>query len=306
MDLSIVILSYNTKTVLKDCIDSILKNSLGLSYEIIVVDNASKDGSVAMLSSFVRKEKRVRFILNKVNVGFAAGNNQGISVAKGKVVLLLNSDTLVNDNCLGEMVSWLERHKDVGAMSPALKNKDASFQGTGGYFPTLVRVFLWMFFLDDIPFMDFFIKPYHPMHAQSPFYKGTRNYLHASEIDWITGAFMMIRKEALEEVGGLDEDYFMYVEDTDLCFRIKKAGWRIWYKPQWNIVHLGGASSTSEFPIISEFKGLRLFYKKNMPSWQYPVVIFFLKCGALLRIILFGLFKGKDSAKTYAKALTLN
>ncbi len=94
----------------------------------------------------------------------------------------------------------------------------------------------------------------------------------------------------------------MYTEEVDLCWRIKKRGWQVWFLPKWNIIHLGGASSTSEFPILSEYKGIKLFYRKNKPGWQMPLVRLFLKGGAALRIPFFGLIKGKEAAKTYAKA----
>ena len=97
----------------------------------------------------------------------------------------------------------------------------------------------------------------------------------------------------------------MYSEEVDLFFRMKKNGWQIWYLPNWSIIHLGGASSTTEFPILSEFKGIKIFYKKNMPPWQYPLLRFLLKCGASFRVILFGILKGKDAAKTYVKAFQI-
>ncbi|KKQ52588.1 hypothetical protein A2865_03650 [Candidatus Woesebacteria bacterium RIFCSPHIGHO2_01_FULL_39_17] len=309
-DLSIIILNYKTKKLTLDCINSVVKNSKGISLEIIVIDNASNDGSVeALRRSIKRLSSQVgimaKLIVNKENLGFAKANNQGMGIAGGNYILLLNSDTLVHDNVLGEMLEWMRKHPKVGAATCALRNKDGSLQGTGGYFPTLLRVFSWMFFLDDIPILDKIIKPFHPMHGQSPFYKGTKYYLTRKEIDWITGAFMLIRKKALKDVGAFDEDYFMYSEDTDLCYRIKNAGWEIWYLPDWGITHLGGASSTSMYPILSEYEGVKLFYKKNVPFWQFPVLRVFLKSGALLRMFILGIIKDGEVIKTYAKAFKI-
>jgi GT2 family glycosyltransferase len=203
------------------------------------------------------------------------------------------------------MLGYMEKNPKAGIVSCALKGKDGKFQATGGYFPSLLRVASWMFFLDDIPILDKLIKPFHPMHEKSFFYKGEGFFKKESPRDWVTGAFFLMRRKVLDEVGVLDEDYFMYTEEVDLCFRAKKAGWEVWYLPRWSIVHLGGASSVSEFPIVSEYKGVKTFYKKHMPPWQTPILRILLKKGALLRMILFGLLKGGQWAKIYAKAFRL-
>jgi hypothetical protein len=114
---------------------------------------------------------------------------------------------------------------------------------------------------------------------------------------------MLTRASVVKKVGGFDEDFFMYTEDTDLCFRIKREGYRIVYTPKWSITHLGGSSSVKEYPLLSEFEGVKLFYKKHMPTWQYPVLRVLLKVGSVLRIFIFGLIKGKEGARVYAKAL---
>jgi GT2 family glycosyltransferase len=256
---------------------------------------------VELLRSLARKYP-IRIIANKNNAGFGIANNQGAKIAKGKYLLFLNSDTLLKKNVLGEMVLWTNKNPKVGVSTCALRNLDGSLQGTGGYFPNLFKVFAWMFFLEDIPFVDRLIKPFHPMHPQSPLYKGEGFFKKAHQRDWVTGAFLLTRKDIFDEAGGFDEDYFMYTEEVDLCWRIKKKGWQVWFLPKWNIVHLGGASSTSEFPILSEYKGVKLFYKKNKPAWQMPLVRLFLKGGAALRIPIYGLIKGKEAAITYAKA----
>ena len=301
IDLSIVIVNFNTKELLKDCIESIIAKTKDLKYEVIVVDNASEDGSVELVRKFISKYP-VKLIANKKNLGFGKANNQGIKKAKGKYILLLNSDTLIKDNLLGEMVSWIDSHPAAGVTTCALKNKDGSLQGTGGYFPHLFKVFAWMFFLEDIPLLDRLIKPFHPMHSQSPIYKGEGFFKKPHQRDWITGAFFLARKEAIDKAGVFDEDYFMYTEEVDLCWRIKKKGWQVWYLPQWSIIHYGGASSTSEFALLSEYKGIKIFYGKHKPDWQMPFLRLFLKGGALLRIVLFGLLKGGKTAKIYAKA----
>ena len=303
-DLSIIIVNYNTIKITLDCLKSIIKSTKGLNYEIILVDNASSDGSVDAIENFAKGKKnlKLKLVKSKKNLGFGKGNNLGIKFSKGRFILLLNTDTIVKGNIFSEMMNWMERHKEVGMSTCALKSLDGSIQETGGYFPNLLRVASWMFFLDDLPFVDRIIKPFHPMHAFSPFYKNTSIFQKKREMDWLTGAYMLIKREVIDEVGVFDKDYFMYTEDVDLCYRIKKAGWKIVYLPRWNILHLGGASSTKEFPIIKEYEGIITLYKNNMPKWQLPIVRVLLKMGAVIRIIVLGAFKGPEVIKIYAKA----
>ncbi len=296
-DLSIVILNYNTKELLLNCVKSIIKNTKGINYEIVVVDNNSSDGSPAAVSKL-----KVKLIRNKENLGFTKGNNQGMKVAKGEYVLFLNSDTLISDNVLGEMVGYLNKNLQVGIATCALRNKDGTLQGTGGYFPTLIRVFSWMT-IQDFPFVDLVIKPFHPMHSKS-FAKGDSFYKKEQDLDWVTGAFLMTRQQVIRDTGGFDEDFFMYGEDVDLCFRAKEKGWKVKYLPQFAITHYGGASSTAEFPLLSEYKSIKIFYKKHYPSWQYPILRLFLKIGSVGRMLVLGIVEGGESARIYAKAFS--
>ena len=306
MDISIIIVSYNTKKLLRDCIISIIKNTKKIDYEIIVIDNASTDGSVETIKK-LRKANSInlKIIENKTNLGFGVANNLGMKRAKGKFILFLNSDTIIHDNLIREMVSWMDKKKHIGIASCALKNSNGTYQGTGGSFPDLLRVFSWMFFIEDIPGIDRLIKPFHPMHPNSPIYKGDAYFKSEHETDWVTGAFFLIRKKVVEDVGYFDKDYFMYVEELDYCYRVKKGGWKVFYNPKWSITHYGGASSTDKSPIISEYKGVKTFYRKHMPEWQFPLLRIFLKGGALLRIAILGLLKGRSVAKTYVKAFQI-
>lgn len=290
-DLSIVVINYNTKELTLSCIESIKKHTKGIKYEIILIDNASSEEIYS---------KDAKIIRNKENLGFTGANNQGMKMAHGRYLLLLNSDTLIHDGVLSEMVSWMDDNPEIGISTCMLKNKDGSIQGTGGYFPTLLRVFSWMT-IQDLPYIDSIIKPFHPAKEKS-FSKNDEFYKRTREIDWVTGAFMLIRREVINDIHYLDEDYFMYTEDTDFCFRAKEKGWRVVYNPKWSITHFGGASSIKEFPILSEYKNIKLFYKKHYPAWEYPILRFFLKVGALGRMVVLGTMKGKENAKIYAKA----
>ncbi len=277
LDLSVIIINYNTARLTSDCVNSVRKFTRNIKFEIIVIDNAS--------SEKFPESKNYKLIKSKTNSGFTGGNNLGMKAAKGKYILLLNSDTLISDNVLGEMVMWMNENPKIGIASCALRNKNGSLQATGGYFPTLLRVFSWMM-IQDLPFVDNFVKPFHPKIGL---------YKKEKELDWVTGAFLMTRREVIEKVGYLDNEYFMYTEDTDFCFRVKNAGWKIVYNPKWSIAHFGGASSVKEFPLLSEFRGVKLFYKKHYPGWQYPILKIFLKLGSLWRIIFI-------SPRIYAKA----
>lgn len=308
MDISIIILNFNTPDMTIDCIKSVIKNTKRVKYEIILIDNGSIDDSVIKISNLKSQISNLKIITNKKNLGFAEGNNIGIKSAKGRYVLLLNSDTLISSNVIGEMVAWLDTDNEIGIASCSLKNADGTEQGTGGNFPNLLRVFAWMTFLEDIPYLDKLIKPFHPYHSKSPLYKGDTFYKFSQNLDWVTGAFFMIRRNVMDDIGVFDKEYFMYTEEVDFCYRAKQKGWLVKYDPRWSIIHFGGASSQKDnnrinsFSILAEFRGIKLFYKKHMPSWQYPLVRLLLKFGSLLRIVVFGLVKGNHFSKVYAES----
>ena len=134
------------------------------------------------------------------------------------------------------------------------------------------------------------------------YHTGEDFYRFEKELDWVTGAFFLIRKKVIDDIGYFDEDYFMYTEEVDFCFRAKQSGWKVYYLPKWFITHIGGASGKAWSYVIAEFEGVKLFYKKHYPAWQYPILRLFLKIGALGRIIVFGVLKGKEAALSYAKA----
>jgi len=302
IDLSIVIVNYKAKDYLEKCLRSVLNSSKGIKYEVFVVENDSRDGSYEMVKE---KFPEVKLIAGP-NIGFGLGNNLAMRKAGGRYVLLLNPDTeVIEKDLFCGMTDWMDKHPKVGVSSCALLNTDRSIQGTGGYFPTLLRVTAWMLFLDDIPFLDRLIKPYHPMHPWSFLYSGEALFLKSHQQDWLTGAFYLIRGRVLKEVGYFDEDYFAYVEEVEYSKRIKDAGWEIWYLPKWKILHHGQASSSSEYAMTSEYKGLKIYFQKHEPAWKMPVLRLMLKTGAFLRIILFGIIKGSKTAKTYAKAFQI-
>ena len=302
IDLSIVLIS-SKKDYLFDCLRSVRKNSAGLTTEIILVDNASPD----KIGEDAKKAfPEIKVIRRDENGGFGENNNLGMKVATGRYVLLLNDDTkVISKNIFKEMVQWMDEHPGVGLSSCALVNPDkVTFQGSGGSFPTLFKVFAWMTFLDDIPGVDSLIKPYHPLHGWSPFYKGESYFKSPHKQDWVTGAFFLMRKSAMDAVGIFDEDFFLYVEEVELSYRFVKAGWEVWYLPKWKLMHYGSVTIGSERAMVYELQNIKLFYKKHYPKWQIPILTLILKFGSLLRIVLFGILKGPGIAKIYAKAFS--
>lgn len=206
LDLSIIIISFNTKDLLKNCIESIKANTKKIKYEMIIVDNASIDSSSTMLRKLFKSDSDIKLIQNSKNLGFARANNQAMKISKGKYMLLLNSDTLVNSNVLEDIIKWMDEHKKVGISTCSLVNPNGTTQGTGGYFPTLIRTFSWMT-IQDIPFVDKLIKPFHPLRQKS-IVKGEGFYKKSRELDWVTGAFFLMRRKVYKQVGLFDTNFF--------------------------------------------------------------------------------------------------
>lgn len=304
LKVSVIIVNYKTPDLTIAAIKTLQQHTPWLTQEgeIILVDNASEDGSV---ERFKQELTGVRLLESKTNTGFAGGNNYGMREAQGKYILLLNSDTVSIEDSIKPMFEWMEEHPAVGVASIQLLYEDQSLQETGGYFPTLPRVFAWMFFLDDVPFFNKFFKSFHP---DSRSYNSEKKfYTKEHEMDWLTGAYFFIRKELLKQVGYFDEAMFMYAEEMEYCYRIKQAGFRCYYIPLAKIVHLRGKSSPNlRSPLLGEYKNIMYFYKKHMSAMQVATARILLKAGAILRVILFGWVLGrKELAAIYAEAYKL-
>ncbi|MFJ8457695.1 glycosyltransferase family 2 protein [Lysinibacillus xylanilyticus] len=257
MDLSVVIVNYNTKKLTIDCIQSVLKSKSNFQYDIFVVDNASSDGSVEQIKS---KFPHVHVISNKENVGFSKANNQAIKACSSRYVLLLNSDTIVNENTLDEMICYMDEETNVGAVGCEVNLPDGTLdKACHRGFPTPEASLYYMIGL---------AKKFPNSSKYNSYHKSYMNMHEVHDIDCLVGAFMMVRREAFEQVGLLDEEFFMYGEDIDWCYRIKEAGWRIVYNPTVSIVHYKGASSRRKpFKIVYEFhRAMYLFHKKHFKT----------------------------------------
>ncbi len=229
-DLSILIVNWNVRALLHDCLTSIDQNRGGLRLEVIVVDSGSVDESAAMVSA---EFPWVRLIACQENVGFARGNNLAIAQANGRYILLLNPDTVVLQDALATMVTYLENQPDVGIVGAQLLNSDGTIQSSRRRFPTLATAF----------FESTWLEPVAPAWLLERYYVADMPPDQTAEADWLVGACLMTRRAVLAQVGGLDEAYFMYSEELDWCRRIKDAGWRIVYLPAAQIIHYVGKSS---------------------------------------------------------------
>jgi GT2 family glycosyltransferase len=285
VDLSIVIVNYNTKELLKQTIESIIKTSSGFDYEIIVVDNSSRDNSVEM----VRENfESVILIANSSNLGYAKANNMGINKAAGRYVLLLNSDTIVLEDCLQACVKYMDNNKNIGALGckVVLRNGELDHACKRG-FPTPEASLYYLLKLDKL----------FPNSKRFGQYDLT--YLpqdEINEVDVLIGAFMMVRKQTIDEIGLLDEDFFMYGEDIDWCYRIKAAGFINVYYPKQKIIHYKGASSRKRrFMTIYEFhRAMLLFYNKHYLHKYNFLVTLTVYAGVALKLgfsIFINLFK---------------
>lgn len=293
-ELSIILVSYNTKTLTIKCLESIFEHTRELKFEIIVVDNASTDSSLSALRRF-RRQQPIRLLPLRKNIGFGRGNNRGAKIARGKYLLFLNTDTFLTTNALKTAVEEAKKIKDLGAYSCQLLNADGTIQPTGGYFPNLWRIFTWQLFLDDLPLVGQLFKPVHP---KPDWYRRYR------EPDWITGAFMLIPKKLYDQVGGFDEDIFMYVEDTDLCYRLKRLGFKVIYSPTASIVHLGGASGKGGGNLVYEARQTIYFVKKHWGRLFALKADILIRSGALLRWVIFGIIGGNETkAAAYRQIL---
>jgi GT2 family glycosyltransferase len=253
-DLTIIIVNWNVKELLRDCLKSVYGQAKTISLEVLVVDNASSDGSIEM----VEKEfPQVKLFKNKENVGFAKANNQAIRQSRGKYVLLLNPDTIVLDKAAVKLVQFMDEHIDIGAAGPKIIGSDNNVQlSCGMHFPTPWTE-LWTFTRLS------YIFPKSKIFGRCLMSYWPHN--DTREVDVVSGACMMVRREAIEEVGLLDEHFFLIAEETDWCYRMKKAGWKVYLYVNAEIVHFVGQSMQRSLinTNLEGYKSMYLFYRKH-------------------------------------------
>jgi len=293
MKLSIIILSYNTKDLTLDCIKSVIqeyeKELQKGEFEIILVDNASTDDSVRAISNFqfpISNKNALKIIQNKENLGFSKGNNVGVKNAAGQFILFLNSDTEVKDKGLLKMVEFLEQNKHISILGGKLENANGSPQASAGKFYSIFNLFLLLMGGERLGFL-----------RSSP--------ARISKVDWVSGACMMTVRETFEKIGGFEEKLFMYMEDQELCFRAKKAGYKTYYYPFLSLLHKERGSSNRTFAIIHIYEGILYFYSKHLPKWQYRLAKSLLFTKAFLVKNLGRIIGNKYYINTYGQALEL-
>lgn len=296
MDLSIIIISFNTNELIRSCLKSVYSDlgQSSLKAEVVVVDNASSDDSVQT----IRKEfPNVHLILNKENVGFGRANNQAVALAKGKLLLFLNSDTTIRKGTLSKMNLFFDQNVQVGIASCQLRNADGTIQPQGGWLPRLSTVAIWAWFLDDLPVLKQ-ILPSYQLRRLSLFTGFPKS------IGWVGGTAMWVRRRAWTQLGEFDEQMFMYGEDVELCYRARALKWEVMINPHAQIVHIGGASSASPRWITGEVDGLIHIFKTHKPRWEMPILRIILLSGMLFRWFIFGILGRNETLRAgYAAAL---
>lgn len=273
MGISVIIVSWNVGELLRRCLASIYTSRAAtptLELEVLVVDNASTDGTVAMVRS---EFPEVRLVVNSTNLGFAAANNQGMRLAEGNYVMLLNPDTEVRGDAIGRMASYLDERPRVGMVGPKLLNSDGTIQSSRRRFPTLATAFVESTVLQRY-------VPKSPVLRRYYFLDRPDN--STQEVDWLVGACLMVRREVIQQVGMLDESFFMYSEELDWCYRIGKAGWSIVYLPQAEVVHHYGQSSEKDLP--------HRHIHFNMSKYRFFRKHYGVLCAELLRVFILGTY----------------
>jgi GT2 family glycosyltransferase len=245
MDMSIVLVCWNNIDYLDPCLESLYESNLESSFDVVVVDNGSTDGSQEMLRE---KYPDVKIIQNEGNVGLGKASNQGIEATNGEFILLLNNDTIVNKKALDGMVNLMREKSDAGAVGIKLLNEDDSFQSGFGGFSSL-----WEEFLIAIQIGER-IWPGYPLHGDSD---------TIQQVGWMSSACLLVRRETLNQIGLLNEYYFIYGDETDIQYRMQEAGWKAYYIPDATIIHFGGRSMNRWKRRRMVYRGKMLFYRNN-------------------------------------------
>ena len=293
IDLSVIILTHNTRDLVRTALQSIYERTREIQYEVIVVDNASTDGTPEMMES---EFPDTRYLYNRQNIGFTKGNNQGIRISSGRYILLLNSDTEIINGALDKMVKFMDERPDCGVMGCKLLNPDGSIQYSCRRFPS---------------YQTALFNRYSILTRLFPRNRFSQSYLMSSinheeirEVDWVSGAALLARRRAFQEIGLLDEDFVIYSEDVDWCYRMHEAGWKVYFYPDAQIYHyIGQGTSQHLFRFIiirhmSMYHFYRKHYSRSIKSIDYLVLLsVFMRCSWAMSCAAFQLiFKRKAKA----------
>ena len=256
MDVSIIIVAWNVRDLLRDCLESVYRETKGIEFEVIYVDNGSKDGSVEMVQ---KQFPQARIIQNSDNKGFIRANNQGIEIATGRYVLLLNSDTIVLDNAIAKTLGFADQHPDAAVVGCRVLNPDRTLQQSCFRFYSTFNMLL------DVTYLSRAF-PEHPLFGRKIY--GGWNYDTVREVDVVVGCFSLVRMAAIKQVGVMDERFFVYGDDIDWCRRFVKAGWKVLFTPAGQIIHYGGQNTKRDANRFSlQLHGAVLINVKTHYDW---------------------------------------
>lgn len=252
--LSVIVVSWNVVKLLRRCLQTLSEELSTINAEVFVVDNASADGSAQMVA---KEFPQFHLIANDSNLGFAVANNQALKMSGGEYVLLLNPDTEVQPGALSKLIGFLDQNPKAGIVAPQLLNSDGSIQRSCREFPTFAGMLYELLGLSKM-------FPSHPLFGRYKMLEFDHDYIRA--VDQPEGACLMMRQSVIDEVGTLDEGFFMLFEEVDWCYRIKKAGWEIWFTPEAKVIHHYGQSikQVKARMILSSHRGLFRYWKKHL------------------------------------------
>lgn len=257
MTISVVIVSFNTKDLLRECLQSLAAECKGIETEVFVVDNVSRDGSADMVAA---EFPEVRLIRSDTNLGFAAANNRAFPLATGRYIVLLNSDAFLHEGALRKAIAYMDAEESVGLAGARLVGRDGSWQPSARLFPSLLNDFLTLSGL---------ASKYPESHFFGRFDRKWRKDPTPDDVDWVPGAFSIIRKTVLDRIGFFDENFFLYYEEVDLCRRIKYAGYAVRYLPDVVVIHLGGESSKTVQSLTMSKSGSQLALWRMRAAFLY-------------------------------------
>ena len=276
IDLTVIIVTWNYRADIDRCLTSIHSAGTVCPMKTVVVDNNSGDGTA---DTIARAFPWVELVRNAGNAGFAAANNQAVKRCDSRYVLLLNPDTQVSPGAFDGLVQFMDARPTAWAAGPSMVNSDGSLQRTGVRFPTLWNIFVESLFLDRM------LPHSHVFGGHRELY---RDPTITRKVDYVQGSCLIARREAITQVGGLDEEYFMYFEETDWCYRVSQAGGEVWYCPDVSVVHFGGGTTGhyDERRLVHYYASLILFYRKHHSLAGRAAVRLVIGCRAILRLLV--------------------
>jgi len=282
MELSVIIVSFNTKELLRKCIDAV-KETLGESaHEIIIVDNFSTDGSPAMIET---EYENVILLKNKSNVGFAKANNQAVKIARGKYILLLNSDAFVSGHCIEALIQFMDSHPRAAAVGPKVLNKDGTLQSKGHIAPSIIWSLIKLFGINMLlPLkIKYKILPKFYWDEDTP-----------TKVDWLSGCCILLSSDAINVIGRLSEEYFLYYEETDWCHRARKNKYEIWYEPRAVVSHVNRASPNDFYD--KHLRASKLIYFRKSGKINGVAISFITLLTFVIRYIFIAMIRDDKNA----------